>query len=123
MEETKVPVTNETLSDEVARVTRFLLSNGFTDVSLEALNVLAKLIVKNIQDENLVMRKEYAAITDEVDCDSLRSKLGYYIKKNYSAVKKSILEKYDYDMGDDCLGVKGFVEKIVIVIIYFVGKL
>lgn len=107
------------IESDITGIKKFLLFHGFTDVSYEVLDTIAKLIASGINDENSDPSKNYTALkTGSSDWRTMRSKLAYYIKKNHERVRNSIIAKHDHDIGDYS-GVKNFIEQMVIVYCVF----
>lgn len=95
-----------------AGVRKFLLHLGFSEASVEVMDVLAPLIVKSAKGEKIILGQEYAAYAKGKSKDSLRTQLAYYIHKNYECVRANIKMEYGYNMGDSFYGTKNFIRKI-----------
>ena len=97
-------------------IERFLMRNGFRQTSLEVLDAISQLVFKSIQNGDMLIGQAYEELTaTKSKSDSFRSKLGTHIKANFAEVKKNILDKYKYNIGDFYGGVKNFIDQIALV--------
>lgn len=101
---------------ELLSVKQFLTDNKFTRTTPDVLDMVAQLVVTDIHDPTFNIGKAYITLdTRTTNCDSIRMRIANHVKRNFLNVRNSILAKYDYDIGDECFGVRNFIDQIAIV--------
>ena len=97
-------------------IMQFILTNGFNHAKLDIIEGIAVLITHNLQSAIPNMQSHYAEITPVGgNPETFRVRLSYYITNNYENVRKCILGKYGYDIGENYAGVKYFIDQMTIV--------
>lgn len=99
---------------ELTQVMLFLSNSGFRHTTYKVTESIAKLIVKSMHDEMNSIGQAYAELAGQkTNGNAYRAQLTYYVQNNYEDVRNRILNKHNYDIGDN-YGVKNFIEQMAI---------
>lgn len=98
---------------ETENIKKFLALLNFIEAPVDIINNLATLIYKYTKPGYILFGQELVSLAPKgTTADSLRSKLSFYIEKNYERVRNAALDRYGCDIGDKFDGNKNFVRKM-----------
>ena len=77
------------------------------------MNALANLIAVSLQGGRLKIGKAYAELSHcNLSEDALRTKISYYVEKNYVNMRDSVSAKFNCSLGQHFSGNKNFIVKL-----------
>lgn len=96
-----------------SKIKKFLMRIGFVEVPIDVMNALANLIAVSLQGGRLKIGKAYAELSHcNLSEDALRTKISYYVEKNYVNMRDSVSAKFNCSLGQHFSGNKNFIVKL-----------
>ncbi len=95
------------------KIKKFLMRIGFVEAPINIMNALADLIIASLYGRRLKIGQAYSELANcNLSEDALRTKISYYIEKNYPRMRDNVSAKYNCSFGQHFSGNKNFILKI-----------
>ena len=92
-------------------VKKFLFKFGFLEFTPEVLSLIVPLIISSARGEKITLDKAYneQSKKEKITVEAVRTKLSYYIEKNFENVREAVIARWHRSIGDEFRGNKNFI--------------